>query len=63
MTYQKPDYSRSSLSINASITGHFGAKSEYPTLPEIDRELGRGGINKILLVLCDGMGEYLLKRH
>ena len=63
MTYQLPDYSRSSLSINASITGYFGAKSEYPTLPEIDRELARGGINKILLVLCDGMGEYLLKRH
>lgn len=58
-----PDYDRSSLSITASLLKHFGGQSAYPTLPEIDRRLSEGGINKIVLLLCDGMGELLLKRH
>ncbi|MBR4234871.1 MAG: alkaline phosphatase family protein [Clostridia bacterium] len=58
-----PDYDRSSLSVTASVKGHFGAQSMYPRLPEIDRQLAAGGINKIVLLLADGYGEYLLRRH
>ena len=58
-----PDYDRSSLSISASVGEYFGGRSNYPTLPEIDFELEKGGIDKIMLVLCDGMGEHLMRRH
>ena len=58
-----PDYDRSSLSITASIAEYFGGRSSYPTLPEIDIRLCEEGIDKIVLVLADGMGENLLKRH
>ncbi len=58
-----PDYDRSSLSITASALKYFGGSSAYPTLSEIDACLAKGGISKIVLVLCDGLGEYLLRRH
>ncbi len=58
-----PDYDRSSLSITASIGEYFGGQSDYPTLPEIDIRLCEGGIEKIVLVLTDGLGEMILKRH
>ena len=58
-----PDYDRSSLSITASIGEYFGGRSNYPTLPEIDFELEKGGIEKVIFILCDGMGDRLLRRH
>ncbi len=58
-----PDYDRSSLSLTSSAVRYFGGSCAYPTLREIDEKLKEGGISKIVIVLCDGMGEYLLKRH
>ena len=58
-----PDYDRSSLSVTSSAVRYFGGACAYPTLREIDDKLAEGGINKIVIVLCDGMGEYLIKRH
>ncbi len=58
-----PDYDRSSLSITASLSEYFGGNCAYPTLPEIDIRLAEDGINKIVLLLMDGMGERLLKRR
>ncbi|MBQ3760411.1 MAG: alkaline phosphatase family protein [Clostridia bacterium] len=58
-----PDYDRSSLSITASVGAFLGGESNYPTLPEIDLALCRDGVKKIVLVLCDGMGELLMRRH
>ncbi len=58
-----PDYDRSSLSITASVGAFLGGESNYPTLPEIDLALCRDGVKKVVLVLCDGMGELLMRRH
>ena len=58
-----PDYDRSSLSITSSVAEYFGGHSDYPTLPEIDIRLCEEGICKIVLLLADGMGEKLLRRH
>lgn len=58
-----PDYSHSSLSVTASLFGYFGGHTDYPRLPQIDHMLSKGGIDNILLILADGMGENLLRRH
>lgn len=63
MDFRLPDYGRSSLSVTASLCAHFGGSAAYPRLPELDQELRAGGIDKIVLVLADGMGEYPLRRH
>ena len=58
-----PDYDRSSLSITASVSEFFGGVSAYPTLPELDIHLCEEGIEKVILVLSDGLGERLIRRH
>ena len=63
LTMQLPDYDRSSLSVTASLFRHFGGSSAYPTLPELDARLREGGINKTVLLLTDGFGEHILRRH
>ena len=57
-----PDYDRSSLSLTSSAVRYFGGSCAYPTLREIDEKLAEGGISKIVIVLCDGMGEYQIGR-
>lgn len=57
-----PDYSRSTLSITASLLKFWGVKPDYPTLPEIDRALNDGNIRTVIVILFDGMGENLLRR-
>ena len=57
-----PDYNRSTLSITASLLKFFGAKADYPTLPEIDRALAEKDTRAVVVILYDGMGENLLRR-
>ncbi len=64
MGYTFPDYGRSSLSITSSVFGYFGVKGiSYPKLPEIEEMLIKYKPRKIVLVLFDGMGENLIRRH
>jgi len=50
-----PDYDRSILSTTASILRHYGVKSIYPTLPELDGALATDP-NHVALIITDGAG-------
>lgn len=56
------DYSRSLVSLISSVQKHFGLTVSHPTLPELDRLLGRKYRN-IVLLLFDGMGTAVLEKH
>ena len=58
-----PDYNRSILSITASVAGYFGAKTPYPPLEALSDALNEKDTKNVVLLLFDGMGEKLLKRH
>ena len=58
-----PDYKRSILSVTASVAAFFGAKTPYPPLEEIADALNEKDTKNVVLLLFDGMGENLLKRH
>ena len=57
-----PDYDRSTLSITASLLKFWGVQPDYPTLPELDRALAEKPTRTVVVILYDGMGEYLLRR-
>ena len=55
-----PNYDRSILSITSSVLAHYGVKSAYPTLPELDKALE--GKKKVLWLIADGLGSEVLRR-
>lgn len=55
-----PNYDRSILSITSSVLAHYGVKSAYPTLPELDKALA--GKKKVLWLIADGLGSEVLRR-
>lgn len=57
-----PDYSRSLLSVIASISANFGVKTSHASLPMLDAELARGYKN-VVLMLFDGLGTEILGRY
>jgi len=58
----KIDYDRSIISISSSILKHFNVNNPYKTLPELDEILARDYQNVVLMII-DGMGTELIKRH
>lgn len=63
MNFYEPDYSRSLLSVTASIMKHYGVTDcAHATLPELDTLLKKEPEN-VVLILCDGMGTAQLARH
>lgn len=57
-----PDYSKSLLSVTASVLNHYGAHSDYHPLPELD-EMLRKNYKNIVLMLFDGLGTAVLEKH
>ena len=58
-----PDYKRSILSITSSVAAFFGASAPYPPLDEVTKALNEKDTKNVVLLLFDGMGEKLLKKH
>lgn len=58
----KIDYDRSIISISSSILKHFKVNNSYKTLPELDEILAQDYQNVVLMII-DGMGIELIKRH
>lgn len=58
-----PDYKRSILSITSSVARFFGSETPYPPLDEVTNALYEKDTKNVVLLLFDGMGENLLKRH
>jgi len=58
-----PDYQKSILSITSSVAAFFGAKTPYPPLKEVTDALHEKDTKNVVLLLFDGMGDNLLKRH
>lgn len=58
-----PDYQKSILSITSSVAAFFGAKTPYPPLKEVTDALHEKDTKNVVLLLFDGMGANLLKRH
>ncbi len=58
-----PEYKKSILSITSSVAAFFGAKTPYPPLKEVTDALHEKDTKNVVLLLFDGMGENLLKRH
>ena len=50
-----PDYDRSILSTTSSILAYYGVNNVYPTLPELDAELGTDP-RHVALIITDGAG-------
>lgn len=57
-----PDYRSGLLNLEASAASFFGVDSGIPTLEEMDRELGQGADN-VIVVLIDAMGSRILQKH
>jgi len=58
-----PNYDRSLLSVTSAITGFYGVTTGYPPLDEIQGALQKERTRNIILLLFDGMGSNLIKRH
>lgn len=57
-----PRYERSIVNLMASIMEHYGVKSTYRTIKELDQELKKNYKN-LLLMVFDGMGSRALDHH
>lgn len=57
-----PKYNNSIVNLMASILTHFGAKSDYQTIPKVDKALNNN-YKHVLLVVFDGFGEAIIKKH
>lgn len=55
-----PDYNKSILNLITSILKHYGVKSEYNTLPNLDSYLSHKYKNVVLMIM-DGMGENIIR--
>ncbi len=58
-----PNYDESILSVTSAVCEHFGAKTGYPPLKEVTDALKSQKTRCVVVMLLDGMGENLLKRH
>lgn len=57
-----PDYNKSILSISSSILKHYGLKSNYKSLTELDKILNKKYKNIVFLIL-DGLGANIINEH
>lgn len=58
----KINYNRSIISVTSSVLRHFNVDTTYQTLPELDELLSENYKNVVLMII-DGMGTDILKRH
>lgn len=56
-----PDYEHSILNIINTILKYYKVDTKYKTLPNLEEKLSKGYKNVVLIIL-DGMGEYILKK-
>ncbi len=56
------DYDNSILSLSNSLLKHYGVKTEYETLPDLDEALQQGK-RHVVLMIFDGMGTAVLEKH
>ncbi len=56
------DYDNSILNLSNSILKHYGVKTNYATLPDLDEVLSQGKRNVVLMIF-DGMGTAVLDKH
>ena len=59
---KKIDYDHSIVSLASSVLKHFGAEAKHSTLKEMDVLLAKGYEN-VVVMLFDGMGTAILKKH
>lgn len=57
-----PIYSKSLLSLISSVLKHYGVPTEHTTLSEVDTLLKKNFKN-VVVMLFDGMGDAILRRH
>lgn len=57
-----PIYSKSLLSLVSSVLKYYGVPTEYSTLSDVDKLLNKGYKN-VVIMLFDGMGDAILRRH
>lgn len=57
-----PDYNKSIVSIASSVLSHFGAQTHHKTLSELDVLLDKQPKN-VVVMLFDGMGTEIIKKH
>ncbi len=58
-----PRYERGSLALISSIAAWAGAPTGHATLAELDALLSGGRYRNVVLMLFDGMGDTILRRH
>lgn len=58
-----PDYSNCGVNLANSILRHFNAPTHHDTLPVFDKLIQKKNYKNILLILTDGLGSNLLKKH
>lgn len=57
-----PNYNKSLLSLISSVLKYYGYKTEHATLPALDELLNKNYKN-VVVMLFDGMGDEIMKRH
>lgn len=57
-----PDYTKSLVNLSSSICKYYGVSYKHNTLESLDKYLNKKYKNVILL-LCDGMGSFILDKH
>ncbi len=57
-----PNYKKSLLSLTSSILKHYGIDTPHTSLCQLD-ELLKKGYKNVVVMLFDGMGEAILKKH
>lgn len=57
-----PDYNNSILNLINTILKHYNVETKYNTLPKLERIL-ENNYKNIVLIILDGMGEYILKEN
>lgn len=57
-----PNYSKSLLSLISSILVHYGVETEHSTFDKADELLSKNPKN-VVVMLFDGMGENIIKKH
>lgn len=59
----KINYDKSLVSLASSVLEHFSAKREHPTLEVFDELLAKKRYKNVVVMLFDGMGTEILKKH
>lgn len=60
---KKIDYDKSLVSLASSVLEHFGAQAEHATLKIFDDLLSKKHYKNVVVMLFDGMGTEILKKH